>query len=67
METAGGRYTEAELIMSISELMKMARETARAIAHMRKDAKWLDVSRHFDDMQKKLLKLGLKGERGLIL
>lgn len=67
MFTESGRYTEAELIDNISELMKMARETARALAHMRKDARWLDVSRKFDETRTKLIKLGLQGERGLIL
>lgn len=67
METAGGRYTEAELIANMAELMKMARETARAIAHMRKDARWLDVSKKLDETRTKLIKLGLMGQRGLIL
>lgn len=61
-------YTEKELIQNISELMKMARETSRAIAHMRKDVRWLEVSKHFDAMNLKLIKLSLMGERkGLII
>lgn len=61
-------YTEKELITNISELMKMARETSRAIAHMRKDTRWLEVSKHFDMLNLKLIKLSLRGERrGLIV
>lgn len=60
-------YTEAELIENIAEHMKMARETARALAHMRKDKSWLDVSQLLDAMRTKLMKLAVSGKRGLIL
>jgi len=60
-------YTEAELIENLAEHMKMCRETARALAHMRKDVKWLDVSKKLDDLRLKLLKLAVAGTRGLII
>ena len=60
-------YSEAELIENLAEHMKMARETSRALAHMRKDKAWLDVSQLLDDMRLKLMKLAVAGKRGLIL
>lgn len=59
-------YTERELIENLADHMKMCRETTRALAHMRKDAKWLTVSKHLDDLRLKLLKLAVAGTRGLI-
>jgi hypothetical protein len=60
-------YTETDLILNLAHHMKMCRETARALGHMRKDARWLDVSKHFFTLGEKLEKLVKSGTRRLIV
>jgi len=60
-------YTEAELIISLAEHMKMCRETSRALAHMRRDPRWLKVTEHFFTLGEKLAKLAKAPSKRIIL
>lgn len=60
--------SEMELIENLADQMKNCRETARALAHKRKDMRWFAVSQKFDNMRYKLLRLAVAGApRGIIL
>jgi hypothetical protein len=51
--------TEVELIQNLADHMKQCRETCRALAHMRKDERWIKVSAKLDYMREQLMKLAV--------
>ena len=51
--------TEVELIQNLADHMKQCRETCRALAHMRKDERWIKVAAKLDYMREQLMKLAV--------
>ena len=51
--------TEVELIQNLADHMKQSRETCRALAHMRKDERWIKVSLRLDQMREQLMRLAV--------
>ncbi len=60
-------FTETELIVNLAEHMKMCRETSRALGHLRRDTRWLDVAQHFFVLGEKLAKLAKAPAKRIIL
>lgn len=56
-------FTETDLVRNLADLLKMCRETSRALAHMRKDPAWMDVSQHFEGLEIRLIKLARTSSR----
>ena len=60
-------FTETDLILNLAHHMKMCRETARALGHMRKDTRWIKVAQHFLDLGDKLAKLAKSPQKRIIV